>query len=232
MALNLASLYAVRRTLGISLRALGRAAIGRLSVENIDLLLHGWAHDIVSRSEIDLRVEGLDQVPLDRAYVIMSNHQSHLDIPLLYAAWPRTLRMVAKAELFRVPIWGQALKTAGFVSVDRSGDRKNAVEAMRACGEAIARGISIWIAPEGTRSMDGTLGKFKKGGFRLAIDAGVPIVPVAIDGSRAVLGKHEKAINLGQTVTVTFGKPLPVDGRKPDELMAAVESHLRAHLVV
>lgn len=232
MASTLASLYAIRRTLGISLRALGAAAIGRISVERVDELLYGWAHDVVSRAEIDLRVHGLEQVPLDRAYVIMSNHQSLMDVPILYCAWPRTLRMVAKAELFRVPIWGRAMRASGFVSVDRSGDRKNAVEAMRACAQAIASGVSIWIAPEGTRSLDGGLGEFKKGGFRLALDTQVPIVPVAIAGSREVVGKHEKTITLGRTVTVTFGKPIPVEGQKPDALMAAVEAHIRSHLVV
>jgi 1-acyl-sn-glycerol-3-phosphate acyltransferase len=232
VASSLASAYAARRTLEISLHCLGLAAIGRLTVEKVDQILAGWGRDIVERAQIDLQVRGLEHVPTGRAYVVMSNHQSHMDIPLLYVAWPRTLRMVAKAELFRVPVWGRAMRTAGFVSVDRSGDRQNALDAMRACGDAIARGISIWIAPEGTRSPDGKLGKFKKGGFRLAIDAGVPIVPVCIDGSREVLGKHSKAIELGRRVTITFGPPIPVEGRKPDQLMAAVEAHFKTYLMV
>jgi 1-acyl-sn-glycerol-3-phosphate acyltransferase len=229
---TLASLYAARRTLAISVRCLALAAAGRLTVERVDEILAGWSRDIVDRAQIDLEVRGLDQVPPGRAYVVMSNHQSHMDIPLLFVAWPRTLRMVAKAELFRVPVWGRAMKAAGFVSVDRSGDRQDALEAMRACADAIARGISIWIAPEGTRSLDGRLGKFKKGGFRLALDAGVPIVPVAIDGSREVLGKHSRAIELGRRVTVTFGPPIPVEGRRPAELMANVEAHFKTYLMV
>jgi 1-acyl-sn-glycerol-3-phosphate acyltransferase len=195
-------------------------------------MLRDWSRDVIARAQIDLRIDGLERVPLDRAYVLMSNHESHMDIPLLYRAWPRTLRMVAKAELFRVPVFGRAMVAAGFVKVDRSGDRKNAVEAMRACGEAIARGVSIWIAPEGTRDPngDGTLGKFKKGGFRLALDAGAPIVPVAIAGSRNVLAKHARAMTLGQPVTLTFGAPLEPVG-PPEALMAAVREHFARHVI-
>ena len=158
--------------------------------------------DVLGVDHVDLTVEGLHNVPRDRACVFMSNHQSNIDIPILYSVFPGTLRMVAKAELFKVPLWGRAMKEAGFVRVTRSGDRAEAMAAMAECGDAIARGINVWIAPEGTRSLDGRVAKFKKGGFILARDAGADIVPVAIDGSRAMLPKNTRVIQRGARVNL------------------------------
>ena len=122
--------------------------------------------------------------------------------------------MVAKAELFKVPVWGRAMRAAGFVRVTRSGDRAEAMAAMRECGEALARGVNVWLAPEGTRSIDGSIAKFKKGGFMLARDTGADIVPVAIDGSRDILPKNTSIFQRGARVKVTFGAPIAVAGAR------------------
>lgn len=225
-----ASGYAIWKTLAISVPTVIDAMRGTLSVARADERLRGWSTGIVQAAKIDLHIDGLDRVPRDRAYIFMSNHQSHLDIPIIFHVWPGTLRMVAKAELFRVPVWGRAMRAAGFVSVDRSGDRAQALQAMREAGEAIGRGVSIWIAPEGTRSRDGRLGKFKKGGFLLAKTTGVPIVPMVIDGSRNVLPKHTTAMQTGVAVRVTFGAPISVAERPVDTLMSEVRDHFAAHL--
>jgi 1-acyl-sn-glycerol-3-phosphate acyltransferase len=224
------SLFAVWKTLEISFPTVIEALFGRVTVERSDRRLAGWSRAIVERADIRLAVEGQEHIPRDRACVYMSNHQSHFDIPILYAVFPSTLRMVAKAELFRVPIFGRALRNAGFVSVDRSGDRGQAVAAMRSCADALAKGINIWLAPEGTRSPDGRLGKLKKGGFMLARDAGADIVPIAIDGSRTILPKNTTVVQRGAHVRVIFGKPISTKGRPLPEVMAEVNAFFEAHV--
>ncbi len=226
----LATVYAIYKTLSISVPTLVEALTGRLTVERCDERLHEWSHAIVEQAGVNLTVTDLERVPRNRACVLMSNHQSHFDIPIIYCAFPSTLRMVAKAELFRVPIWGRAMREAGFVSVDRSGDRAQAMDAMRQAGEAIDRGVNIWIAPEGTRSPDGRLGKLKKGGFLLAQATGAPIVPLAIDGSRDILPKNSKLVRPGAAVRVTFGDPIAVAGRPIAELMTEVRAFFAAHV--
>jgi 1-acyl-sn-glycerol-3-phosphate acyltransferase len=224
------SAYAVYKTLAISLPTVAEALRGRLTVEACDLRLRDWSSRLIARTEVELDVSGLEHVPRDRACLLMSNHQSYADIPICYATFPGTLRMVAKAELFRVPIWGRAMRDAGFVAVDRSGDRQSAVASMRSAREALARGINIWIAPEGTRSPDGRIGRFKKGGFLLALDSGAPIVPLAIDGSKEVIPKHSWRIVPGGRVRVVYGPPIATAGRSIDELQAALRAFLQAHV--
>jgi 1-acyl-sn-glycerol-3-phosphate acyltransferase len=221
---RLPTAFAIWKTLEITMPVLVDSARGKLTVDRCDQLLSEWSHEIVRAAEIDVTVRGLDTVPRDRAFVLMSNHQSHLDIPLIYSAWPSTLRMVAKAELFRVPLWGKAMKQAGFVSVDRSGNRAKAEAAMREAGQAIRRGVSIWIAPEGTRSLDRTVGKFKKGGFLLAQSTGTEIIPLTIDGSHDILPKHTRVIRKGGSVTLSFGPPIRAVGRPLDELVTEVRA--------
>jgi 1-acyl-sn-glycerol-3-phosphate acyltransferase len=225
-----ATVYAVYKTLSISVPTLFEALTGRLTIERCDQRLHEWSRAIVEQAGVELTVTGLERVPRDRACILMSNHQSHFDIPIIYVAFPATLRMVAKAELFRVPIWGRAMREAGFVSVDRSGDRAQAMDAMRQAGDALARGVNIWIAPEGTRSPDGRLGKLKKGGFILAQQTGAQIVPLAIDGSRDILPKNSKLVRPGAVVRVTFGDPIEAAGRPTVDVMSEVRSFFAAHV--
>ncbi len=214
----------------ITLPTLVEAIAGRLTVAHVDARLAAWGRALVRHADVDLTVEGLANVPRDRACIYMSNHQSHFDVPILYSVFPTTLRMVAKAELFRVPLWGAALRAAGFVRVTRSGNRHDAETAMRECARELARGVNIWIAPEGTRSRDGRLGRFKKGGFLLARGTGADIVPVALDGSRHVLPKDATLVHPGQRVRVAFGAPIAVAGRDTPALMAAVREFIAAHV--
>jgi 1-acyl-sn-glycerol-3-phosphate acyltransferase len=223
------SAYAIWKTLQISAPTVVEAAIGRLSPEVCDERLAKWSRSLVERAKVDLEVHG--SFPRDRSYIVMSNHQSHFDIPILFCVWPGRLRMVAKIELFKVPIWGRAMRVAGFVPVDRSGSpeaRGQAQAALAEAASAIAGGTSIWIAPEGTRSPDGRLGKFKKGGFRLALDTGTPIVPVALDGSIDIIPKKTTLIRKGARVKVTVGPP--VSGRSVEELLAGVHGFIASHL--
>jgi 1-acyl-sn-glycerol-3-phosphate acyltransferase len=225
-----ATLYAIYKTAAITVPTFADAMLGRLTKERADRRLADWSRSIVRHADVDLTVEGLHHVPRDRACVYMSNHQSNLDIPLLFSVFPGSLRMVAKAELFKVPLWGRAMKEAGFVRVTRSGDRAEAIAAMAECGEAIARGINVWIAPEGTRSVDGKVAKFKKGGFILARDAGADIVPVAIDGSRHMLPKNTRVIQRGARVRVSFGPAVAVGDRELNAVIAEVRQFITAHV--
>src|SRR3569833_3267266 len=126
-----ATLYAIYKTAAITLPTVADALTGRLTVERADRRLSDWSSNIVRHADVDLTVEGLAHVPRDRACVYMSNHQSHLDIPIKYSVFPGTLRIETKAELLKVTNWGCAMIEAGFVRVTRSGDRAEAVASMQ-----------------------------------------------------------------------------------------------------
>lgn len=224
-----ASLFALYRTARITVPTVVDALRGRLTVERADARLSWWAERMMADAGIALDVRGADEVDWSRAYVIMSNHQSHYDIPVLYRVVPGTMRMVTKTELFRIPLFGRAMRAAGFVEVDRS-NRAQAIASLRHAALALARGTHIWIAPEGTRSRTRELGRFKKGGFVLARDTGAAILPIAIDGTYDVLPPDTLSARRGRTVRVTFGRPIPAADREVPELMAEVEGFLRRHL--
>jgi 1-acyl-sn-glycerol-3-phosphate acyltransferase len=219
----------VYETAKISVPTAFEGALGRLDRATVDRRLQSWGRACIAIAEMTLDVRGKDEVDWSRSYVIMSNHQSLFDIPVLAATVPGSLRFVAKKELFRVPIWGQAMRAAGIISIDRQ-NRRSAIESLREAGEIIHSGIHIWIAPEGTRSLDGQLGPLKKGGFMLAIDTGTPILPMVISGTHNARRKHERGIQTGVHVEVTFGKPLEVEGRTRDSLVGEVERFFRAHV--
>jgi 1-acyl-sn-glycerol-3-phosphate acyltransferase len=189
-----------------------------------------FARNVVRAADIRIDVLGAENVPSDRTFVFMSNHQSHLDIPILYWSLPvKTLRMVAKAELFRVPIWGRAMREGGMIEVDRS-NRRQAIESLRRAGDALADGVSIFIAPEGTRSRTGELGPLKKGGFHLALETNTPIIPVTISGSFHILPPETIRMRRGVEVVVQIGEPIEVEGRDVESLRDEVEAFFRANI--
>ena len=203
---------------------------GTLTRANIDERARWFGHRVVELLDIDLVATGAERVPLDRAYVYMSNHQSHLDIPMLYATLPSpTIRMLGKTELFQIPLWGRGLRAAEFIEVDRD-NHARAIESIHRARELIDDHVSIWIAPEGTRSRDGRIGKLKKGGFHLALDAHVPIVPVAIRGTIDVFKRGSKTMHRGKRVEVEIGAPISVEGRDVVGLMAEVETFFKTHV--
>jgi 1-acyl-sn-glycerol-3-phosphate acyltransferase len=224
-------LHAVAETGRISAPTLVEAALGRLTPEACDRRLDAWARRLLERAKIELKTVGVENVP-EEAVVVMSNHQSLYDIPVVYRALRRPLRMVAKGELFRVPVWGAAMRRAGFVEVDRS-DRAQAIESLSHAKDSLARGISLWIAPEGTRSADGRLGPFKRGGFHLAEDAGARILPVTVIGTNRVLGARDRTVHDGVAVTVVLHPPVDPRDFGPErrnELIAAVRSAIASAL--
>src|SRR6187549_2686782 len=197
-------------TLRISVPTLFDALMGKLTPEVCDARLDWWSKRLLGQADVTLRTSGVEHAERAHgasAFVVMSNHQSLYDIPVLYQTLPLRVRMVAKAELFRIPIWAQAMRVAGFVELDRSA-RERAIESLERAKEAVARGTSIWIAPEGTRSRDGSLGPFKLGGFHLAAGAGAKILPVTVAGTRSILPARGARVVAGAIVRVTVHPPI------------------------
>ncbi len=176
-----------------------------------DRLPRAWARAILRLSGVTVHVEGLENLPPDRPQVVVSNHQSWFDVFALVAELPVRYRFVAKQELARIPIFGRAWRSCGHVSIDRS-DRTSAVQSLNEAGSQVReRSLTIVMFPEGTRSWTGELQDFKKGAFVLAIQAGVPVVPVAILGSRAVMPKGRWRIRRGE-IRVRIGEAIPIEG--------------------
>lgn len=156
-----------------------------------------WGRSILVASRIKVTVEGLSGIDPQRPYIFMSNHQSNFDIPVLLGHLAVQFRWLAKVELFKIPIFGHAMRKAGYINIDRN-NRKSAIKSLEVAAEKIKNGVSVLIFPEGTRSQDGKIQRFKKGGFVMAIDSGVPIVPVVISGAHAIMTKGKFRVHPGQ----------------------------------
>jgi 1-acyl-sn-glycerol-3-phosphate acyltransferase len=193
-----------------------------------------WTWIILKLGGVSLSVLGLEQIRPRQAYVFMSNHQSNIDIPVLIQSLiGHQLRWIAKKELLWIPFFGWALWAAKHIPVDRRNAR-SALKSLRTARERLRAGVSVVVFPEGTRSKDGRLLKFKKGGVLLALQTGAPIVPVTINGTRKVLPAGAWRVQPG-AVEVVIGEPLVFVGDHPDSLRelssrvrAAVEEHLQA----
>jgi 1-acyl-sn-glycerol-3-phosphate acyltransferase len=179
---------------------------------------------------IKYRVIGYERVP-SSAVVFCSNHESNVDPPVLFEALHRRLRILYKAELRRVPLMATIFDVGGFVAVERA-DRDKALAAISRGAESLKSGNSFLIFPEGTRSRTGELLPFKKGGFIMAIEAQVPIVPVAVRGGRDAMRKGSAFVR-PVMVTVRIGSPVPTAGltlADRDNLIARVRADIQALL--
>jgi 1-acyl-sn-glycerol-3-phosphate acyltransferase len=165
-----------------------------------------WAKCILAVSNITVTVKGLSHLNPNGSYIYMPNHMSNFDIPVLQAYLPVQFRWLAKAELFKIPIFGYAMERAGCISINRF-NRKSAIESLHKAAEIIKNGVSVIIFPEGTRSRENNIQPFKKGGFVLAVDSGVPIIPVIIHGTRAVMQKKQILVNPGHVI-LEIKKPI------------------------
>ena len=232
LALSARNVY---ETLAISFPTMLEAFAGRVTRQVCDERLNRWARHVVENAHIELELIGRDNVVPGVTYLVMSNHQSLYDIPVLFHVLGPNIRMIAKKELFRVPIFGNALAAAGFVAVDR-GDRASAIRNLERARALLANGTHVWIAPEGTRSATGKLLPFKKGGFHLAFESELPILPVTLSGTRDVLPAHGVFSRAGAKVRVTFHPsidPRPYAARRKEgrvELMDLVRRALETGL--
>jgi len=187
------------------------------------LIARAWARSILFVSGIRVRIDGLEHLPTDGSCILMPNHQSNYDIPVLLGCLPVQFRWLAKAELFKIPIFGRGMRGCGYISIDRS-NRKSAFHSLNEAAIKIRNGVSVLIFPEGTRSRDGQIIAFKKGGFVLSVDAGVPIIPIVISGTRAVMPKGRLLIRT-QAVRMRILAPIATSGytrKNKDDLMAVV----------
>jgi 1-acyl-sn-glycerol-3-phosphate acyltransferase len=210
----LLSLRNVYETLAVSAPTVVEAARGTLSRDTTDERIEAWASRVIRNAEILITVRGRENIEPGKTYVLMSNHQSHYDVPVLYYVLGPKMRMVAKKELFDLPIFGRAIRSAGFVEVDRKNTDK-AIASLDDAKKQLSGGTNIWIAPEGTRSPTGSLLPFKKGGFMIALATGAPILPISIQGTREVLRAKGMLSRSGVEVSVTIHPA--IDPSKFDE---------------
>lgn len=190
-----------------------------------------WGRAALFFAGTRVRVVGAEKIPRDIPLIFMGNHRSNFDILALYAGLPHHFSWIAKEELFRIPLFGYAMRRAGYLPLDRS-DGRRAFKTMETAAEKIRNGVSVIIFPEGTRSLDGNLLPFKRGGFLLAARASVPIVPFSISGSERVNPPRRMEIHPG-TITITFGDPIPTEGatgRRRDDLIGRVREAIEAGL--
>jgi 1-acyl-sn-glycerol-3-phosphate acyltransferase len=174
-----------------------------------------WAPGLLRGAGARLEVAGLERVDREAPQFFVANHQSIIDVPALFAALPVDLHFIVKKEIRRVPFLGWYVAAMGMIFVDRRSRIDAMTEVRRAAG-LIRSGRSVVSFPEGTRSRDGIVGPFKAGAFVAAIEAGVPIVPVAILGAGGVLPAQGFSVRPG-TIRVTVGDPIPTVGRTLEE---------------
>ena len=193
-----------------------------------------WCQMIARTAGVRVRVHGAQHIQPGASYVFLSTHQSYMDIPAMLGYLPAQLRIAAKKVLFRIPFMGWHLTRAGHIPIDRSSTEK-AVGSMQKAASYLKQGICAFVFPEGTRSRDGYLHKFKKGGFKLAIQAGVPIIPITIVGSRQVLPPDEIIFRPGP-IEMYVDAPIPTAGLTDAELEPLMKtvydimaSHFRAN---
>jgi 1-acyl-sn-glycerol-3-phosphate acyltransferase len=178
-----------------------------------------WSRLILLTTGVRVRVEGLERLDLSRSYVLASNHQSIYDIPVLFATLPLQLRIVSKDSLGRFPFLGWHLRRTGHLLVDRRNPGPDIVAKMR---RLVDEAHSLIVFPEGTRSVDGTVGRFKKGSFLVAIDAGLPVVPVSVCGSRHVMRKGRLMVCPGK-VRLVVHDPIPTAGVDREDVIALAD---------
>jgi len=193
-----------------------------LDRERPDPLIRLWARSILRAAGVEVEVRGMERLPAGHC-VMVCNHQSHFDVLVMVSELKRHLRFVAKAELFKIPLFAQAMRATDNIKVDRSGgenDRQALAEAIPALRER----MDIAFFPEGTRSRDGVLRPFKKGAAVLALSAGVPILPMAVAGTRHIVPKGSLRIHGGRRAALVVGEPISVEGRSLDDRAALTEA--------
>jgi 1-acyl-sn-glycerol-3-phosphate acyltransferase len=205
-----------------------------LLVGNVDLLYRVgmWAAITgVRLAGVRIHTVGLEKLDASRTYIFMSNHVSNLDPPLMLPLIPRRTSVMAKKELFDIPLLGKAMQMGSLVPVDRK-NRDAGISAVRAAADVIRQGINMTIYVEGGRSFDGKLIKFKKGPFYLAVECGVPVVPVTVVGTQHAMPKGRFAIK-SSDVKIIFHDPIePKDFGDRDALKSKVREVINSGLPV
>jgi len=178
-----------------------------------------WSRWILKTTGVRVHVSGLEHLDPSRSYVVASNHQSIYDIPILFASLPLQLRIVAKDSLGRVPFLGWHLQRTGHLLVDR---RNPGTDIVKKMARLVGEHHSLIVFPEGTRSLDGQVARFKKGTFLVAIDARLPVVPLSVSGSRRVMQKGRLMVCPGD-VRLTVHEPIPTLDVDREQVMPFAE---------
>jgi 1-acyl-sn-glycerol-3-phosphate acyltransferase len=173
-----------------------------------------WARTLLFVCRVSVSLRGLENLAPGQTYIFAANHQSYLDIPVAFGYLPVNFRIMAKASLFHIPFLGWHLRRSGHMPIARDNPRR-AARSVLAAAAHVREGMPVFVFPEGGRSLDGKLGEFKAGTFLLAIKAGVPVIPVTLNGTRTVLPVDSWNIRAG-AVELILHPPIPTEGMHSD----------------
>jgi 1-acyl-sn-glycerol-3-phosphate acyltransferase len=166
-----------------------------------------WSKVCLLAAGVKIEVDGSELIPRDQPVIFMSNHQGNFDILALFQAIPIRFNWLAKEELFKIPLFGRSMQSAGYIPINRR-DGRDSLKSLDRAAELVRGGTSVAIFPEGTRSNDGRLLPFKRGGFILAAKAAVPIIPVSISGSMKINPPHNLLCILPGVIRIKFSPPI------------------------
>jgi 1-acyl-sn-glycerol-3-phosphate acyltransferase len=175
-----------------------------------------WARWILKACGIDVQIEGLRHIDRSKSYVVISNHLSNFDVFATLGALPLKVRFVAKKELTKVPVFGWALALSDHIIIDRAKPEEAIARINAHVAKHLNEGFCLLFYAEGTRSPDGKIHQFKKGGVTLAIRTGLPIVPMSVSGTRKFLPKGRVVIQPGGRVKIVLDKPIDTTGYSLD----------------
>lgn len=177
---------------------------------------------------LDVRVHGAEHLRAGDSYVFLSTHQSWMDIPVMLGYLPAQLRIAAKREVFLIPFLGWHMRRAGHIPINR-GSTAESIESLHRAARLLGGGVSAFLFPEGTRTRDGSLQPLKKGGFRLALESGLPLVPVTINGTRRAMPRGSMVLRAGR-VEMHIAPPIPTAGLDDTDLPALMQTVREAML--
>lgn len=200
-------------TIWYSLRVIFASMSSGDKKNKVTQITRKWAKKLLGPTGLVIHVKGaenLDKVA-EKACIVMCNHTSLYDVPVSFLALDAHIRMLAKKELYSIPILSSALRAGDFVAIDRRNIEQAKLD-LKLAEQKLNSGIVLWIAPEGTRSRDGQLKKFKKGGFHLAIDTKASILPVVIKGIQDILPSNSYDLMIHGEVEVVIGEPVDATG--------------------
>lgn len=194
-----------------------------------DRLVKHWGRIFLKIPPVHFEIEGLDKVDPTKRYVVVSNHLSQFDIPMLFYVLPLHGRFLSKKEIFRIPLVGRAMRTIGIIEIDREAGGSSRQAIKEGVQLASERGYSLIVFPEGTRSLDGEPLSYKKGAFRIAIDTGLPLLPVVLEGTDRISRSGSKVFHPGKARVVICDPIETADMTNKDnlnDLARSVESSM------
>ncbi|WP_117170045.1 lysophospholipid acyltransferase family protein [Paraliobacillus sediminis] len=211
-----------------AINRLNKAGKNREKLALMDKIILKCTNKLIKISGADLSVTGTENIPLNEPVLYVANHQGHMDIPILYSTAPQTMAFVAKKEMEKIPLLGFWMKERGCVFIDR-GNARNSLKAINQAISSLKAGHPIAIFPEGTRSKGPEIGDFKSGSLRIALKAGVKVIPVSFKDSYKLIGK--KGWNKPAKVSVHYSDPIDSsDFKDTGELAEEVLTQIKKHL--